>query len=251
MSDTSYNFPTEEVELPSKGLVYPKDNPLSEGKIVMKYMTTREEDILTNQNYIKQGIVLDKLLDSMVVSKIKQEDLLIGDKNAILIAARILGYGKNYNFSTPNPDPSEPPIPIVVDLTKLKETILEPSSVIQPNVNEFSLALSTGATITFKLLTVGDDKKIANEVKSLKKLKGESSEISTRLRHMITSVNGDTQASTINEFVSKMLATESRELRKYIKQIQPNVELNFEYDFGKGIEEVPIPITTDFFWPTD
>ena len=94
-----FKFPTEEVELPSKGLVYPKENPLSSGKIEMKYMTAKEEDILTNQNYIKKGIVLDKLLKSLIVSDINYDDLVVGDKNAILIAARILGYGRDYEFT--------------------------------------------------------------------------------------------------------------------------------------------------------
>ena len=94
-----FKFPTEEVELPSKGLFYPKDHPLSSGKIEIKYMTAKEEDILSNQSYITKGIVLDKLLDSVIINKdIKHRDLVVGDKNAVLIATRILGYGKEYNF---------------------------------------------------------------------------------------------------------------------------------------------------------
>ena len=96
---SEFKFPTEEVELPSKGLVYPEDNPLSNGKIEIKYMTAKEEDILTNQAYIQKGIVLDKLIDSLIVNKdINYKDLILGDKNAVLIAARILGYGKDYKF---------------------------------------------------------------------------------------------------------------------------------------------------------
>ena len=87
---SKFKFPTEVVELPSKGLIYPKDNPLSSGKIEMKYMTAREEDILTNQNYIQKGIVLDKLLESLIVSKVNYKDIIIGDKNALLIASRVL-----------------------------------------------------------------------------------------------------------------------------------------------------------------
>jgi hypothetical protein len=98
VTENKFKFPTEIVELPSKGLIYPKDNPLSSGKIEMKYMTAREEDILTNQNYIAKGIVLDKLLESLIVSKINYNDIIIGDKNALLIASRILGYGKEYKF---------------------------------------------------------------------------------------------------------------------------------------------------------
>ena len=94
-----FKFPTEEVELPSKGLIYPKSNPLSSGKVELKYMTAKEEDILTNQNYIEKGIVLDKLLESLTMKKIDLKDLCIGDKNAIMVAARILGYGQDYEFT--------------------------------------------------------------------------------------------------------------------------------------------------------
>ena len=87
-------FPTEVVDLPSKGLLYPKENPLSSGQIEVKYMTAKEEDILTSANLIKSGRVIEKLLESLIVDKsIKVDDILVGDKNAILIAARILAYG--------------------------------------------------------------------------------------------------------------------------------------------------------------
>ena len=99
MALDNLKLPTETVELPSKGLLYPKDNPLSSGTIEMKYMTAREEDILTNTTYIQNGTVVDKLLQSLIVSNIKYDDLLTGDKNAILIAARVLGYGKDYEFT--------------------------------------------------------------------------------------------------------------------------------------------------------
>ena len=96
---SEFKFPTEVVELPSKGLVYPEGHILRSGKVEMKYMTAREEDILTNQNYINKGIVLDELVKSLIVSDVKYEDLVVGDKNAILVASRILGYGKDYSFS--------------------------------------------------------------------------------------------------------------------------------------------------------
>ena len=98
MSENKFKFPTEVVELPSKGLPYPESSPLSSGKVEMKYMSAREEDILTNMNFIRQGVVIDKLLQSMIVSEIDYNELLIGDKNALLIASRILGYGKDYDF---------------------------------------------------------------------------------------------------------------------------------------------------------
>ena len=110
---SNFTIPTETVELPSKGLLYPKDSPLADGKIEMKYMTAKEEDILTNQNYIQKGIVIDKLLESLIVTKVNYNDLLIGDKDALLIASRILGYGKDYSFTYAGEK-------ISVDLTQIK-----------------------------------------------------------------------------------------------------------------------------------
>mgnify|MGYP000240609078 CR=1 FL=1 len=99
---SEFKIPTETIELPSKGLLYPSDSELAKGVIEMKYMTAREEDILTNQSYIRNGTVLDKLMKSLIVTKINYDELLVGDKNAIMIAARVLGYGKDYTFNHNN-----------------------------------------------------------------------------------------------------------------------------------------------------
>jgi len=105
MADNQYGFPTEVLSLPSKGLLYPKDSPLSKGTIDVKYMTAKEEDILTSQNLIEQGVVIDRLLESVIVTpNVKLGDLLIGDKNAIMIGTRILGYGKDYPITIIEPD---------------------------------------------------------------------------------------------------------------------------------------------------
>ena len=97
--ESKYKLPTEQVDLPSKGLLYPEGHPLSSGVIEMKYMTAKEEDILTNQNYIAKGTVIDKLLQSLIITEVNYDELLIGDKNAIMMAARILSYGKDYVFN--------------------------------------------------------------------------------------------------------------------------------------------------------
>ena len=113
-------FPTEVVELPSKGYFYPKDNPLASGKVEMKYMTAREEDILTSPNLLKQGIAVDKLLETLIVDKkINLDDILIGDKNALIVAARILAYGKMYEFATF--DDSGEEVNATIDLTVLND----------------------------------------------------------------------------------------------------------------------------------
>ena len=121
-------FPTEMVTLPSKGLLYPEESPLKKGEIEMKYMTAREEDILTNQNYIQNGTVIDKLLQSLIITPINYNDLLVGDKNAILIAARILGYGSDYSFKY-NEETLE------VDLTNIKDNSLDESLITEGKMN--------------------------------------------------------------------------------------------------------------------
>ena len=149
--DTTKNFPTEVIELPSKGLVYPESNPLSSGKIEMKYMTAKEEDILTNQSYIQKGTVLDKLLQALIVSKIDYNDLIIGDKNAIMVAARVLGYGKDYTFEYGGTE-------YTIDLSKIDN---KPFNVPNKGVNEFNYTLpSTNTNITYKILTHGYEQKI-------------------------------------------------------------------------------------------
>jgi len=242
-------FPTEVVELPSKGLIYPKDNPLSSGKIEMKYMTAREEDILTNQNYISKGIVLDKLIESLIVSKVNINDIVIGDKNALLVASRVLGYGKDYKFKAYNSD-SRQIEEFTVDLTTLKDKILKKKDLIEEGINEFKYELPHSKTsITFKILTHGDEKKIEKEIQGLQRIKKDSiPEISTRLKYLITSVGGDSEKKTIREFVDNyMLARDSRSLREEIKRVQPDIDLTYT---GEGAEEgINIPVNLTFFWP--
>ena len=181
-------FPTEVVDLPSQGLLYPKDSPLSSGTIEIKYMTAREEDILTSANLIKRGIVVEKLLEALIVDKsIKVNDLLIGDKNAVLIAARILAYGKEYNVEYDGQQ-------LVVDLTTLKDKKLDETKV-SKGVNEFEFELpATKRKITFKLLTSGDENEIEKEVKGYEKVgDGIGYQFTTRLKHQIVSIDGDTK----------------------------------------------------------
>ena len=240
-------FPTEEVELPSRGLIYPKENPLSSGKIEIKYMTAKEEDILTNQNYVKQGTVVDKLLRSLIVDKkINYDDMITGDKNAVLVAARILGYGKDYTFKYLNAET------ITIDLTDLKTRYLDESTMVEGK-NEFPYTLPhTNTEITYKILTNRDEKKIDAEIKGLKKInKTASPELSTRLKYMITSVNGETENKTIRDFVDNyMLARDSRAFREHLRTTQPDIEMKFNYLNERGVEEdAVVPMTAGFLWP--
>jgi len=230
--------------------LYPKESPLSSGEVEMKYMTAKEEDILTNSNFIKNGTVVDKLLQSLIVTPINYDDLLIGDKNAILIAARILGYGAEYPFKYTNERGQE--IEATVDLSKLNEKELD-ESLINNGVNEFMFTTpKTGTVLTFKLLTHGDEKKIEAEIKGLKKVNPNGSfDVTTRLKYMVTSVNGDRDQKTIRDFIDNyLLAPDARALRDYYSKIQPDIKLKYtpedENYTGEGID---VPISINFFWP--
>ena len=241
-----FKLPTETVELPSKGLLYPEDSPLASGTIEMKYMTAKEEDILTNQNLIQKGTVIDKLLQSLIVdSNINYNDLLIGDKNAIMIAARILSYGKDYTFTYGGEK-------ITVDLTTLKNRETD-TKLLEGSKNQFEFTLPhTDNTITFKLLTHGDEQKIDREIKGLQKInKDNSSEVTTRLKHMITSINGSTESKDIRTFVDNyLLAKDARALREQYSKINPDIDLVFTYEAADGREEeLDLPIGLTFFWP--
>lgn len=233
-------FPSELVELPSGGKLYPEDSPLASGKIEMKYMSAKEEDILTNQNYIDKGVVIDKLLQALIVDKeVKYNDILVGDKNAMLVAARILGYGKDYEFTYLGEKQT-----IDLSLLDTKKTDLPKGK------NEFSFELpASGRNITFKLLTHGDENKIDQELKGLRKVnKDNVPELTTRLKYMILSVDGNEDRKTVREFVDKeLLSLDSRALRKEINRIQPDVDLTF---YPEGVEEgVNIPIGINFLYP--
>ena len=240
-----HDFPTEEVTLPSQGLLYPEGNPLRKGVIEMKYMTAREEDILTNQNYIKRGIVIDKLLQSLIVTPIDFNDLLVGDKNAILIASRILGYGSDYSFEYEGKE-------ITIDLTKVEDINLD-KSLIKDGKNEFHFTLPTSKIeITFKLMTQGDETAVQKEIDGLKKInKLASPSSSTRLKKVILSVDGDYERKTVREFVdNRLLAKDVRALRNYISDIKPDVDLTFDFETDDGdTVKMGIPIGVTFFWP--
>ena len=245
MKETKTQFPAEEVTLPSQGFLYPEDSPLKKGIIEMKYMTAREEDILTNVNLIENGTVIDKLLESLIVTPINYNELLTGDKDAILIAARILGYGADYSFNYNGDE-------IKIDLTTIKDKQLDESLIIDGK-NEFLYTLPTSKKeVTFKFLTHGDEQKITRELKGLKKLnKNTSNDLTTRMKYVITSIDNNSETKTIREFVdNEFLARDARELRNHISKIQPSVDLSYDYEDQRGnVTTIDIPVGIQFFWP--
>lgn len=239
---SEFKLPTETIELPSKGLLYAENSELAKGTVEIKYMTAREEDILTNQSYIKNGTVLDKLMKSVIVTNINYDDLLIGDKNAIMIASRVLGYGGKYIFEYKGETQE-----LDLSLVENKKINID---LFNNRKNEFEFTLPFSKNyITFKLLSHKDEQNITRELEGLKKInKNNSPELSTRLKYMITSVEGKRDTKDIRDFVDNyLLAKDSRSLREYIKEIQPDVDLTFFPDGSS--DRVNIPIGLSFFWP--
>jgi len=251
MSETQFDFPTEVIDLPSEGKVYPSDNPLSSGKVTLKYMTAKEEDILSSQNLIKKGIVLDKLFESIIVDKVNIDDITIGDKNAIILATRVLGYGPEYPmkfYSSVSGEEAE----VVVHLGKVKTKEIDLSGF--NNKNEFEFTTPVGKNkLVFKLLTHGDEKAIEKDIAALEKFNKDASfDITTRLRYMILSIDGNSDVGVINKFVSNMLVRDSRAFRNHVKKIQPDMDMTYTYEHPDGEkEEVPITLGVNFFWPAE
>lgn len=247
-------FPTEMVNLPSKGWFYDSANPLSSGEVEVKYMTAKEEDILTSQNLIQKGIVFDKLLDALVVSGVKISDMLIGDKNAVLIAARILAYGKGYEFDYIDPITGEKGRGNL-DLTKLKDKKVKFDKD-SKGKNEFEFQLpASKRVVTFKLLTSGDEKAIDKELLSMKKinkLTGIDPEITTRMKRAIVAVDGDREITSIRKFVdNEFLSIDALQFRKHLAEVTPDVNMTYSQTISDGSEEeMTVPMTVQFFWPS-
>lgn len=249
---TEYKFPTELIDLPSHGWFYKPDSPLASGQIELKYMTAREEDILTSRNLIQKGVVLDRLLQALIVDKdLEYGQLLTGDKNGIYIASRILAYGKDYKANI-TCRVCGVITATSIDLTQLKEKeVLKPD---EPGKNEFKFKLpNTGRTLIFKLLTHADEEDITAELDNASKLGGDVEyTISTRLKYIITSVDGNADKQAIREFVdNEFLARDAKAFRDYYYTVNPDVDMSYNFVCPKCNNErrVAVPLGIDFFWP--
>ena len=247
-------YPSEVVDLPSQGHFYDSSSPLSSGTINLKVMTAKEEDILTNQNYIKKGIVLDKLIESLIVDRdVKLDDLLLGDKNAVFVATRRFAYGDSYGPLQIKCPSCRENNECTFNLGELSYKQIDFSKY-EPNTNKFDIQLPyCKKTVTCKLLTSGDEKQIDNEIKVLQKIKtGNTAEVTTRLRYTIVAIDGNSNKQDIQKFVENELTSrDSLELRKQVKERTPDIDLNFNFKCEQcnHEERLGVPLTVQFFWP--
>ena len=241
-------YPTLIVDLPSKGLIYPEDNPLSMGTVEMKYMTAKEEDILTTESYIKKGVVLDKLFQSLIVSKIDYDSMLIGDRDAIMIAARVYGYGEEYISSVTTPSGTVQKV--TINLEDIPHKDIDESN-FSGRENRFYFTTMDGRKIEFKLLTNGDQKEIQKNLRKARRGDARDTQLTSRLFQMIQSVDGNDDRRFIKMFIENdFRAIDSRKFREYVNEIQPGIDMSIDVideDTGEPFR-TSIAIGLDFFW---
>ena len=253
----SYVTPTEFVELPSRGQFYPTDHPLHGKDVIeMRYMTAKDEDILTSPALLKKGIAIDRLLQSLVVdNNINPNNLLIGDKNAILLAARISGYGEEY--------------PVTLQCNSCGASIehefnlseLTLNHGIQPGEGNNVSLTDRGTFVTelpktkfsaeFRLLTGDDEVYLQQSLQKLKKHNLPEASATTLLKCLVVSVNGVEVPSEISNFIDNMPAQDARFLRACVQTVTPNVDMSQEIECSScgAVTEMEVPFTSEFFWP--
>lgn len=253
VSKSQSTFPTEVIDLPSKGLFYSSNSPLRTGRIELKLMTAKEEDILTSPNLLKKGLAIDKLLESLIVNKdIKIGDLLLGDKNAIIFAVRRLAYGDKYGPLELNCPKCQAKNTVTIDLSLLKQKEIDETQ-FEPNTNVFEYTLpNSNYVVQFKLLNDDDEKSIERDNLAFSKInKVTSSEVTSRLKKMVVSINGETDPIKLKTLIDNMPSRDSLALRQYIREITPDIDATFNFTCSEcGAEErVAVPMTVSFFWP--
>ena len=245
------NIPVNFVELPSAGRFYADEHPLySQPVVEIKFMTTREEEILNSPTLVRRGLAIDRLIQSLLIDKkIKVQSLLIGDKNAILVAARSDAYGSDYNINVTCPICTERD-QISCDLEELSHKELADDVEINENRNVIITLPRTKAKVELRFLTGQDEEVINKFSKKGKKYKMENN-LSLQYKQMIVSINGDPSRLKIAEFIDKMPAFDSRYLRTKYQEIAPDVDLGFDFYCQHCGEEqrMEVPITVNFFWP--
>ena len=252
----SFVVPTEFVELPSEGRFYPPNHPLhGESSIEVRQMTAKEEDILTSKTLLKKGIVIDRLLQNIIVDKrIDADHLLIGDRNAIIIAARVSGYGNEYKtaIGCPRCTASQE---YVFDLNTAAiygGGTDKPEEVVDNEDGTFDVVLpKSGVTATFRLLTGFDERRLLTGLEADKKQKIHERNITRQILNIVVAVNGDSSSDALNYLVQNIPSSDSRHLRLAYRRAAPNVDLTQEFECVEcGYEsELEVPLSADFFWP--
>lgn len=252
--DFGLDVPTEIVPLPSTGKVYPQESSLYGTETVeIKSMTAKEEDILTSKALLKKGTVITELIKSCMVDKsVNVLDLLTGDRNALMVAIRITGYGPEYSVEMECPECGvKSPHDFNLAELPIKRLEIEPSI---PGVNIFEFKLpKSGKIVKFRFMTGRDEEEISATAEKQKKL-GLSTEsnITTNLLYSIVSIDGIEDRAKIANFVKVMPAMDSLALRNYMRDNEPGITMKQDTTCNAcgHSEEVNMPLGVTFLWPS-
>jgi hypothetical protein len=255
-SPLSFVAPTEFIDLPSKGELYPEGHPLKgKDKVEIKFMTAKEEDILTSRSLIKKGVAIDRMLESLLVDKsIKVDNMLVGDKNALVVASRISGYGASYKTAVTCPN---------CGTNAKHEFDLEQLNVHQcENLDDFGVTktdngtflvptLKTRATVEVRPLFGKDENEIAELAEKRKKANLPEELSTSQMKAYIVSVNGNKDKTFLKQFIDNLPAIDARSLRSTYREIIPNVDMKQQFVCSSCSfeQEMEVPFTVDFFWP--
>ena len=249
----SFVVPTEFVDLPSQGRYYSEGHPLhGEETIEIRQMTAKEEDILTSATLLKKGIALDKVIENIIVDKkINPKSLLIGDRNAIIVAARVSGYGSDYNVTLTCPACSAKDRKVfsLNDAHVNHADSYTEFGVVHEGNGIFSVNLHRlkNVQVQFRLMNGADEKALAKGAKT-------NENFATRqLYRIVHSVNGDSSQGTIRSLIENLPMIDARLIRAAYKAVNPNVELNYDFSCEEcsNEQELEVPITAEFFWPDE
>jgi len=249
----SFVVPSEFVELPSKGKYYPEGHPLHNAEVVeIKHMTAKEEDLLTSRSLLKKGLAINRVLQSILVDKnVDVNSLLIGDKNAILIETRICAYGADYETTMNCPGCTESS-KHRFDLRELKtKGSVSSAGNITKKGNNFVIELpKTKVKVEVRLLDGKDERFLADSISMKRKNNLPDSALTDQFKTFIVSVNGYSDPKSINEFIYKMPASDSRHLRNAYEAVVPNVDMTQNFICNNcGYEAITeVPLSADFFW---
>jgi hypothetical protein len=257
-SNELFNFstPTEFVELPSQGKYYPEGHVLHNvGEVEIRYMTAKDEDILSSKTLLQKGIAVERFLQNIIVDKnIKTEDFLIGDKNAVTIAARITGYGEEYdvNVTCPSCGTSNPRAIDLSDLNIYHGDNYEDAGFQKTGIDTFVINTPVSKVdVEVRLMTGRDEAYLATVAENRRKKKLPETTLTDQFSKMIASVNGNSQNSVIKSFIEHMPARDSRFLREVYQKVVPNIDLtqHFICESCNFEQDMEVPFTVDFFWP--
>ena len=252
----SFVVPTEFVELPSGGRFYPETHPLhGQSTIEVKQMTAKEEDMLTSRTLLKNGVAIERVIQSLIMDKrINPDSMLVGDRNAVIIAARISGYGSDYNTNVSCPacgTTQEYGIDLR-DANVYSGQNADALGVVDNGDGTFTTTLpKTRVQVAFRLLNGADEKNLVTQLESARKRKRPEQAITTQIRNMVVSVNGDESIQALNYLIENIPSLDARHLRTCYREVAPNIDLTQVFQCGEcGHEQdMEVPLSADFFWP--